>query len=200
MYPHPKYKNDDTLKMLSVIAHFPLATLITVVNDLPFITKVPLIYDASKCKLVGHIDKQNPQMVTLSNGASITALFDGPSCYISPSVYSTKQLPTYNYIYVKITGILKLINNPAQVKKAMVDMTAYLEGVKPQFELDVNDERMDRLINYIQTFEIEITDWEGRFKLSQEKSDQDLENTKQELERNMVKANPSFINSIYKTN
>jgi transcriptional regulator len=57
---------------------------------------------------------------------------------------------------------------------------------------------MERLIVYIQAFEIEITNWEGKFKLSQDKIPQDFENAKEELKRNSKKDVSKFIEEIYK--
>ena len=77
-------------------------------------------------------------------------------------------------------------------------MTEFLEGEAKKFELKNDDPRMDRLINYIQAFEIEITHWEGKFKLSQDKIPQDFENAKEELKRNSPKDVSIFIGEIYK--
>ena len=57
---------------------------------------------------------------------------------------------------------------------------------------------MERLIDYIQAFEIGITNWEGKFKLSQDKNAQDFENAKEELKRNSQKDVSIFIEEIYK--
>jgi Transcriptional regulator len=56
---------------------------------------------------------------------------------------------------------------------------------------------MDRMINYIQAFEITITNWEGKFKLSQDKIPQDYENARQELIKKSGRWETGFINSIY---
>ncbi|HBC05762.1 MAG TPA: transcriptional regulator, partial [Aequorivita sp.] len=135
---------------------------------------------------------------TLNDDNEVTVVFKGPDTYISPSIYTTPQLPTWNYIIVHVTGNIKLINEPEAIKKTMVDMTEFLEGEAKKFELKNDDPRMDRLINYIQAFEIEITHWEGKFKLSQDKIPQDFENAKEELKRNSPKDVSIFIEEIYK--
>ena len=149
-------------------------------------------------KLVAHIDRNNPQVETLKDGAEVSVVFKGPETYISPSVYTTPHLPTYNYIIVHVTGTIKLINEPAAVKKTMVDMTEFLEGEAQKFILKNDDPQMERLLNYIQAFEIEITHWEGKFKLSQDKNAQDFENAKQELIKKSRKDVSGFIKEIYK--
>ena len=197
MYPPPHHQSNDIQKMITVIKQFPLAILVSAKNNQPFTTHIPIIYNETSGKLVAHIDSQNPQVETLRDGAEVTVIFRGPDTYISPSVYSTEQLPTWNYLFVHITGTIGLIHEAEAVKQTMIDMTAFLEGTNPKFVLDKDDPRMERLINYIQAFEITITNWEGKFKLSQDKNPTDFELAKQELIKNSKKEYSGFINEMY---
>ncbi|MBK5213693.1 MAG: FMN-binding negative transcriptional regulator [Flavobacteriaceae bacterium] len=198
MYPPPHHQSHDIEKMISVIKNFPLGMLVTVKDGKPYITHIPFIYNEISKRLIAHIDRNNPQLETLKDGAEITAIFKGPDTYISPSVYTTRHLPTWNYIIVHITGKLKLINDAKTVKQTMIDMTEFLEGSEQKFILKKDDPKMEGLINYIQAFEIEITNWEGKFKLSQDKIATDYENAKQELLKNSGKDVSGFIEEIYK--
>jgi transcriptional regulator len=56
---------------------------------------------------------------------------------------------------------------------------------------------MERMIHYIQAFEITITNWEGKFKLSQDKIPQDYENAKNVLLKKSGEDAVGFINRIY---
>jgi transcriptional regulator len=198
MYPPPHHQSHDIEKMISVLKHFPLGMLVTAKDGKPFITHIPFIHNETSKKLVAHLDRSNPQLETLTENAEVTVVFKGPDTYISPSIYTTPQLPTWNYIIVHVTGKLQLINEPEAIKQTMVDMTKFLEGKERNFILKQDDPRMERLIDYIQAFEIEITNWEGKFKLSQDKNSQDFENAKEELKRNSQKDVSIFIEEIYK--
>lgn len=198
MYPPPHHQSQEIEKMISLIKNFPLGILVTAKDGKPFVTHIPFIYNETSKKLVAHLDRNNPQLETLKDEAEVTVVFKGPDTYISPSIYTTPQLPTWNYIIVHVTGNIKLINEAEAVKKTMVDMTEFLEGEAQKFELKNDDPRMERLINYIQAFEIEITNWEGKFKLSQDKNAQDFENAKQELIEKSRKDVSGFIENIYK--
>ncbi len=198
MYPPPHHQSQDIEKMLAVIRQYPLAMLVSVLGGKPLVTHIPIIYNSESGKLVAHIDKYNPQLDTLKDGAEVTVIFKGHDTYISPSVYTTKHLPTWNYIIVHITGTINLINNPEAAKQTMVDMTKFLEGKEQKFILEKDDPRMERLINYIQAFEIEIKNWEGKFKLSQDKNAVDFENAKIEMVNNSKKDISEFIEAIYR--
>lgn len=198
MYPPPHHQSNDIEKMISVIKHFPLGMLVSAKDGKPFVTHIPIIYNEDTKKLVAHIDRSNPQMETLKEGNEVTVVFKGPDTYISPSVYTTPHLPTWNYIIVHITGSIKLINDIETAKKTMVEMTEFLEGKDQKFVLKQDDSRMERFVHYIQAFEIEITNWEGKFKLSQDKNSQDYENAKQELKNKSGKDVSGFIEEIYR--
>ena len=195
-YP-PKHHQDDTINhMINVIKTYPLATIISVKDNTPFITHLPLIYNETN-KLIGHIDCYNPQAELLNDNNPVTIIFSGPQCYISPSIYSTTQLPTWNYIKVHLKGTVKAINDAEAIKQSMVEMTNFLEQPNHKYSLDINNSRMDSLVNYIKGFEINITNWEGKFKLSQDKKPSDINSARQELIRANQESIVSFLDSVF---
>jgi len=198
MYPPPHHQIQDIQKMITVIKTYPLGMLVSADDGSPFVTHIPIIYNDATGKLVAHIDKYNPQLATLKDGAAVTVVFRGPDTYISPSVYTTKQLPTWNYIFVHITGTVTLINDPEEAKETMVAMTSFLEAPDHKYSLTKENTRLHRAINYIQAFDITITAWDGKFKLSQDKIEKDQENAKQELIKKSGSNETGFINKMYK--
>lgn len=196
-YPPPHHQIDNIDKMIAVIKNYPLGMLVSAKNGVPYVTHIPIIYNEESGKLVAHIDKFNPQLETLVDGAEVTVVFKGPDTYISPSIYSTKQLPTWNYIIVHVKGVISLINDPEAAKDTMVAMTHFLEAPAHQFILEKENTRMQRSVNYIQAFDISISHWEGKFKLSQDKIEQDQENAKQELIKKSSPEETGFIEAMY---
>jgi len=110
--------------MIDVIKTYPLATIISVKDKEPLITHLPLIYSEDG-KLIGHIDKFNPQADLLKDKNPITIIFSGPQCYISPSIYSTTQLPTWNYIKVHLKGAVERIESKDALKNSLIKMTEF---------------------------------------------------------------------------
>ena len=196
MYPPPHHQLNDRQKMIALIREYPFAMLVSVLGTKPLITHIPIIYNTESGLLVAHIDKNNPQMESLYDGAEVTAVFKGPDTYISPNIYTTKQLPTWNYIIVHLQGIVRLINDHDLAKDTMIAMTKFLEGKEQKFVLEKEDTRMQHSINYIQAFDITVTNWEGKFKLSQDKNSQDQLNAKEELINKSQKNIRDFINDI----
>ncbi len=195
MYPPKHHQEHRTSTIKQVALAYPFATLVSVKDQTPYITHAPLIFHGDK--LVGHIDKNNPHTDVLKDNHPITAIFQGPQTYISPSVYTTKQLPTWNYIIAHATGVVALIEDATVVKKSMVAMTEFLENPNHKFTLDLEDPRMDRLTPHIHCFEINVQHWEGKFKLSQDKIPTDIENARLELIKNNQKSIESFVNRLF---
>lgn len=195
-YPPKHHQDNDKTHLLEVIRTYPLATLISVENNEPLITHLPLVLEGEK--LIGHIDIYNPQATLLKDNNDVTILFSGPQCYISPSIYSTTQLPTWNYIKLHLKGTVKAIESKAALKQSLITMTEFLEAPDHKYVLEADNPRLDRNLNYIEMFEIEITSWEGKFKLSQDKKPSDTENARQELIRANQESVKLFLDNVFK--
>jgi len=182
--------------MIEVIKAYPLATIISVKDNKPLITHLPLIYE--KGKLIGHIDIYNPQMDLLKDDNDVTIIFAGPDCYISPSIYTTKQLPTWNYIKVHLKGKVKAIESKETLKQSLITMTAFLEAPDHNYVLEPDNSRLDGNLNYIKMFEVSITEWEGKFKLSQDKNPEDIKTAREELVRANQESIKQFLDKVFK--
>ena len=191
-YPPQHHQDNDINHMIEVIKTYPLATVISVKGNNPYITHLPLVYREDG-KLIGHIDKFNPQAELLKDNNEVTIIFSGPQCYISPSIYTTTQLPTWNYIKVHLKGKVTAVDDERTVKQSLVDMAEFLEQPGHKYTLTMDNPRMHGLINYIKGFEIDITSWEGKFKLSQDKKIKDITNARKELIRVTQQSIESFL-------
>jgi transcriptional regulator len=189
-YPPQQHQDNNREHMIDVIKTYPLAMLVSVKDSTPLISHLPLIY--SDGKLIGHLDKFNPQAEVLKDNNEVNVIFSGPQCYISPSIYSTAQLPTWNYIMVHITGKVKEIKDPEVIKASMIEMTSLLEAPTHNYTLEPDNPRMAQFISYVRGFEIDIDHWEGKFKLSQDKKPSDIESAKNEL----IRANQESIKAF----
>ncbi|WP_339626359.1 FMN-binding negative transcriptional regulator [uncultured Winogradskyella sp.] len=194
-YPPQKHQDNDINHMIDVIKTYPLATVISVKDKQPLITHLPLVYEDGK--LIGHIDIYNPQAQLLKDNNEVTLIFAGPECYISPSIFTTTQLPTWNYIKVHLTGNVKTIESKASLKQSLITMTKLLEAPNHKYVLEPNNPRLDKNLDYIKMFEIEITNWEGKFKLSQDKKPKDITAARKELVRANQQSIKQFLDNVF---
>lgn len=183
-YP-PKHHQEEQFKnALELIKMYPLATVTTSSNNKILSTHIPLVYkpEGTLGTLVGHLDKFNPQINHFEDkDHDLELIFHGPEVYISPSKYSTTQLPTWNYFKVHLKGEIELKRNTDEVKDSLITMTSFLEGPQPNYILDENNPRMIAALDYIVGFHIKITSWEGKYKISQDKNKEDQKRAKQAL-------------------
>ena len=194
-YPPKHHQDDDKTHMIKVIETYPLATVISVKDHQPLITHLPLIYDNGK--LIGHIDIYNPQKDLLKDNNDVTLIFGGPQCYISPTVYSTTQLPTWNYIKVHLKGKVRAIESKEALKQSLITMTEFLEAPDHRYVLEPDNPKLDKNLNYIEMFEINITDWEGKFKLSKDKNPKDKRLAREELLRANQESIKQFLDKVF---
>lgn len=149
------------------------ATLVTTGSDgLPEATHVPLLLDTEPGELgtlTGHLARANRQWERLAAGEALV-LFQGPHAYISPGWYeSTPAVPTWNYVVVHARGTARLIEDPPAVRALLSRMVRVYESAftEPWSDEGLPEDWVTRLQGAIVAFEIEITQLQGKFKLSQ---------------------------------
>ena len=179
-YPPPHYNEPDREAQLQLMREQPLATFIIADGDTPLATPLPLVFPKGGItQLLGHLDANNPSADLIQDGREVLAIFHGPNAYISPTDYTTKQLPTYNYKQVFVQGILMRHTDPADVQ---TDMHALVRAMEPEgnWDLSPDDPRIAALITQVVGFRLMIRSITGRFKLSQDKrkADRDVVNRK----------------------
>jgi transcriptional regulator len=163
-----------------VIREFAFAQLITVGESGElFITSVPFLLDETRGPLGtlrGHLARANPQAKALSGGSALVT-FNGPHTYISPSWYvAAPAVPTWNYVAVHAQGTARLLD--AGETRATLDalVTRYEAGRdEPWSFADTSADYQEKMVLGIVAFDIEIAKLEGKAKLSQNRSTEDLE-------------------------
>jgi transcriptional regulator len=168
-YPSPHYNEPNREAQLQLMREQPLATFIVADGDQPLATPLPLVLaKADTLQLLGHLDANNPAAELIQDGREVLAIFHGPNAYISPTDFTTKQLPTYNYKQVFVSGTLQRIVELAAVQ---MDIHELVRAMEPEgnWDLQADDPRIAALLPQIVGFRININSISGRFKLSQDK-------------------------------
>ena len=184
MYTPEKFKETDIKKIKYLIDTYPLGLLICCNKGEPAVNHLPFIFEAegpSKGKLIAHLSKVNDQYKLLSSGSTVSVVFSGPQGYISPSWYESAGVPTWNYASVQIKGKLKLVEAHDSLLKLLEKMTLQFESEYINPWLYQSNKKTSHLLDMIAGFEIEITTIEAKFKLSQNRSEEDRLNVIKKL-------------------
>tara|TARA_B110000967_G_scaffold140361_1_gene143390 strand:- start:2363 stop:2950 length:588 start_codon:yes stop_codon:yes gene_type:complete len=178
MYIPKHFHITDRDEIFSFIEHNAFGQIISTVQGRLFSTHIPLLVSDDKQKLFGHFARQNPQSKNI-NGQEVMITLEGPHGYISPSWYLNPGVPTWNYQAVHIYGICKILPELTAVK-TIVDTLSnkYEEAFETYWEPDYNA----GMLKHIVGFEIEITQIQCKYKLSQNRSEQDLNSVIKQLQ------------------
>lgn len=198
MYPPKYYLESDREKIIRVIETCNFATLISRTEDDIIVTHLPLILDRQRGEfgfLIGHMDRNNPHARYLNN-TTVFVIFHGPNAYISPNVYQSSQLPTWNSISVHIKGLTRITESREAVRESMIKMVSFLEKGEDPYVLDKDNHKMLSALGYVVGFEIEILEMIGRFKLSQNKDAEDKRLAKEHLISSSTKGHAQLIDFV----
>ncbi len=180
MYVPPSFRISDPDKLAAFMNEHSFATLVSNHSDAPFASHLPVLFHQEggvHGTLVSHMARANPQWQHFESSQEILAIFHGPHSYVSPSWYQTKlSVPTWNYAAVHAYGIPKILDNHDRVV-ALLDETVsfYEKDFDRPWPAILPDEFRDKLIDSIVAFEIPISRIEGKFKLSQNRNEEDIQ-------------------------
>ncbi len=196
MYLPKHFSVEDPAVLAQLISEYPLATIVGNVDGCLEINHLPLMLSTDRTKLYGHVARMNPlTKVASSSNTSVTAIFNGPNAYITPSWYPTKQesgkvVPTWNYAAVHAEGSIKLIDDPQWIRAHVSQMTQIHE---PTYEStwkleDAPEEYVQTMLKAIIGIEIKIEKFIGKFKLSQNRAAQDYDAVTEKLSKSPKEA------------
>ena len=191
MYLPKHFLVEDQTVLAQLISEYPLATIVANLDGHFEINHLPLMLSVDKTKLYGHVARMNPLVkVANSSSASVTAIFNGPNAYVTPSWYPSKQesgkvVPTWNYAAVHAEGSLKLIDDAQWLRSHVSQMTNLHESTyQSTWKLDdAPEEYVQLMLKAIIGIEIEISSLVGKFKLSQNRPAQDYDAVVEQLEK-----------------
>ena len=186
MYLPKSFEVTDPTKLAEVMNRFSFATLITTTGGVPFATHLPVLHrprPGTTGILVGHVARANPQWQHFANQTESLAIFSGPHAYVSPSWYEADlAVPTWNYIAVHAYGVPRVIEDEAWLETLLDEMVQRYESNRSQpWPNQLPEDFRRNLLKSIVGFEMPITRIEGKFKLSQNRPEQDQANVVREL-------------------
>ena len=181
MYIPKHFELTDTSTMHDLMRQFSFATIVSVLEGVPFATHMPVVVRpdlGAFGTLRTHLAKANPQWESFgqsgSSAAEILVIFQGDHTYISPKWYETHpSVPTWNYVTVHAYGRPKIVAEPERVRELLDELIGSYEGKDGWNSSNLSEKYMDGMMRGIVAFEIEITRLEGKMKLSQNRSEAD---------------------------
>lgn len=179
MYLPTHFEITDSAEIQAFIEANSFGQHISTVDGKLFSTHMPFLANTNCTTLFGHLAKTNPQLIDIDN-QEVLITPDGPHDYISPSWYKTSGVPTWNYQTVHIYGVCKRIDEAQKITDIIHALTAKYESA---FESPWQPDYNPAMVGAIVGIEIEITQIQCKYKLSQNRSLQDRTQVIEQLEQ-----------------
>ena len=188
MYIPAPFRESDRDVLYAFIESHPLGVLVTAMADghaeAPYATHVPLYLDRAAGVLHGHLAKANPHVDRLRAAGTSPGLvvFSGAEHYITPTWYATKRetgkvVPTWNYVAVHVQGAVTLHEDTAWLETHLSQLTDSHEAAQahPWSMHDAPRDYLDAQMRGIVGVSVRVDTLEGKYKLSQNRSDADID-------------------------
>jgi transcriptional regulator len=174
---------DDPDAIRAMVRGIGAAELVTVgADDYPVATRLPVIWDEGRGRLVFHLARANPHWRDVPADADVPglAVVTDAEAYVSPAWYASKAehgrvVPTWNYSAVHFTGRLRRHDDPEWLLDAVTRLTELHEGrrAEPWAVADAPATYVEKQLRAIVGLELTIERVEAKAKLSQNRSAED---------------------------
>lgn len=188
MYIPKQFKEEDQKEIEALVREFGFAILVSVKDNLPIATHIPLELQKDEngnWLLHGHVARANPQWKNFESNSDVLVIFSGPHAYVSPSWYTQKNVPTWNYRAVHAYGKVRIVvadELQNMLKKLMARYeNAHAENHQSYEEIPYKTLEVD--LRSVVGFEIKVECIEATRKLSQNMDAESHENIIEQLKK-----------------
>ncbi|HXD93046.1 MAG TPA: FMN-binding negative transcriptional regulator, partial [Bacteroidia bacterium] len=152
----------------------------------PIATQVPVFIEehAGKKIVRGHIMKNTDHHKAFLHNPNVLVVFTGKHTYVSGTWYTNQHTPsTWNYMSVHAKGTVKFLNDEA-LENVLRMTSLHFENNNQQSPTTFDNipaEFKQRVMDAIVAFEIEVTEIDTVFKLSQDRDFKSYQNIIEKL-------------------
>jgi transcriptional regulator len=160
-----------------------LATVVTLGSEGLEGSHVPVIVNPMEGpygSIQGHLSRGNTQWRRVDPAVPALAIFMGADAYITPSWSETKSqtgkvVPTWNYVAVHAYGTIEFFDDTEQLRAVVTELTERHEADRqePWAVSDAPEDYVHAQLKGIIGFKLSITRLEGKWKMSQNSSQND---------------------------
>lgn len=175
MYTPKHFELNDVSEAVAFMKRYSFATLVNVNSGIPEATHLPFLIKQQEERMIlsSHLAKANPQAGYLTNATSLV-IFTEPHDYISPAHYEKElNVPTWNYIAIHAYGEVEVITDEASQLQALEEMIASYDSAYLQQWAGLPMDYKLKMCKGIVVFDINVTDLQGKKKLSQNRTEVD---------------------------
>jgi len=170
MYTPGRHKESDPKALLEFMKRYSFATIVTTGTDGPIATHVPFVVEEhnGSIRLLTHTARANDQWKDFE-GRRVLVIFHEPHAYVSARFYDNKEdVPTWNYVAVHAYGTARIVSEREEIESLFLKTFDFYDpSFHEQWKNDLSDDYKEKLIARIVACEIDVTELQGKKKLSQ---------------------------------
>ena len=154
----------------------------------PVATQIPVFMDEKEGKyfLTGHIMRNTDHHKAFEQNKNVLAVFTSPHTYVSATWYTNPSVgSTWNYMSVHAKGTIRF-GDTDELISILKRLTLHYENNNTASATVFDNlpaEYTERMMKAIVPFEIEISDLQHVFKLSQDRDEKSYDNIIQQLKQ-----------------
>ncbi len=176
MYIPRQFQIKDPQVALQFMKKYAFATVVGTMDHKIHGVHIPLEIEIKEDKLIleGHIAPANPLVRLVRESKEVLAIFSQPHAYVSSSWYDHVNVPTWNYIAVHATGILRELKSDELLNSLHKMVDTYESNRPNRYKItDMSEDMLEAHLAGLVGFEIEVINLEAKHKLSQNRNNND---------------------------
>jgi len=176
MYIPKHFEEKDRAKLVEFMREYNFAALVNSAKKRYWATHLPILIEESggEIYLKAHMAKANPQWANFKPDEEVLVIFQEPHSYISPNLYENPvSVPTWNYIAVHAYGVPEILPTIEERISLLEDSFKVFESSFKEQWQNLPEDYKNELLDGIVAFSIKVTNIEGKFKLSQNRTEGD---------------------------
>lgn len=176
MYNPARFQEQDPKLWRDLVNHYPLATVISIVEGLPQVSHLPLVLgeEDGQTVLYGHLAAANPHAKNLDR-ASVYVIFHGPQAYVTPKWYVENDVPTWGYAVVHMQGRAALLSDRENLTESLRKLSQHMEVGPEAWAFWIPPDLEKNLSQAIVGLRIVVESVNAKFKLNQGRTAEDFQ-------------------------
>ena len=182
----PKFfRQEDRQTIIEFLRKNDFATLVIYDGQKPVASHLlfEVVEDGESLFVNGHMSRANPMWRWFEKNNEVLVIFQGPHTYISPTWYNHINVPTWNYQSVHVYGTPRLVTDGEESYGILKRLVDRYEASGPYKMETLPQDFVEKEIRGVAAFQIEVTEIEASYKLSQNRDEESYRSIVAHLDR-----------------
>jgi transcriptional regulator len=179
------FREENRDKIIEYIRQNDFATLVA--NDGKKLVAshllMEIVDEGEHLRINGHMSRANPLWKLFEKNPEVLVIFQGPHTYVSPTWYNHVNVPTWNYQSVHVYGKPSMVTDKTETYGILKRLTDRYE-TSTSYKLEtLPQDFVEKEMRGVVAFQIEVTQIEANYKLSQNRDDESYRSIVDHLEQ-----------------